>query len=138
MRNFYNFSVQELYSDFCYYFPSMQEDVLDYYKSGREELTIEMRGREPIIFHGPTHGIRSTRIIDVDMEEERWRRLFGWNLARRIEERYSNYSVFADKIGVNRVVLSRYINGHNTPNVYVAAKMAEALGCSMTELCDLE
>lgn len=137
MSGSYNFSIRELYSDLCYYFPSIEERILDYYKSGRDELTVQLRGGEVIIYHGPTHGIRSTRTIVADVEEDRWRQLFGWNLARRIEERYSNYSVFADKIRVSRVVLSRYINGHNTPSVYVAAKMAEALDCSMTELCDL-
>lgn len=138
MNTYVEFSIRELYLDFCYYFPSMKDGVIDYYKSGREELTIEMRGREPIVFHGPTHSIRSTRNIAVDVEEERWRQIFGWNLARRIEERYSNYSVFADKIGVSRVMLSRYINGHATPSIYVVARIANALGCSMTELCDLE
>ena len=65
MADFYKFSVQELYSDFCYYFPNMQDRVLDYYKSGREELTIELRGRETAIFHGPTHGIRMIRSMMI-------------------------------------------------------------------------
>ena len=138
MADFYDFGVRELYSDFCYHFPSWEERVIDYYKSGREELTILMRGDEVLIYHGPTHGIRNARSINIEMEEERWRRLFGWHLARRIEEQYSNYSVFADKIGISRVMLSRYINGHATPSMYVGARIASALGCSMTELCDLE
>ena len=53
----------------------------------------------------------------------------------RYLERYDMTQVqLAEKIGVNPVTMSRWMNGVRTPTVYAMKRIARALGCTIDDL----
>lgn len=58
---------------------------------------------------------------------------FCRNLATACKE-YGSISALAEKSGVTNVFLSKIINGHSTPSIDTAVKIANALGLTLDEL----
>ena len=67
-------------------------------------------------------------------DEYKWGVKFGSNLKNRIAVASHTQAELADKIGVSRQIMSRYIQGDAIPSVYKACQIANVLGCSLDDL----
>ena len=72
---------------------------------------------------------------DLDnITEEEIKAEFRRQLKYRMRMMQIMQNDLADFCGVTQTAISRYMTGDNIPNVFVVAKMAEALGCTLNDL----
>jgi ribosome-binding protein aMBF1 (putative translation factor) len=67
-------------------------------------------------------------------DEDFWRKEFGRKLRRFIAEGGMNQEQLADKIGISRQMLSRYVRGTSTPSGFTLSRLAEILKCDIRDL----
>lgn len=72
--------------------------------------------------------------LKEERDEVDWKRQFGIRLRKLMRRRGIIQSELSEMIGVSVTSLSSYMNGRSVPSIYVAEKMAEALGCSVNDL----
>lgn len=72
--------------------------------------------------------------VQLLVTQKEWQERFGNNLDRRIRMSNITKKEFADKLNIDNVQLSRYINGHVMPTAYTLYKMTKLLNCTMDEL----
>jgi len=72
--------------------------------------------------------------INVERNEAGWRHAFANNLAKNMHDKYISQSELSNVTGISSVSLSRYINERATPSGYNLEKIADALGCDITDL----
>lgn len=72
--------------------------------------------------------------LKEDRDEVDWKLQFGIRLRKLMRRRGIIQSELSEMIGVSVTSLSSYMNGRSVPSIYVAEKMAEALGCSVNDL----
>lgn len=130
---FYN----SLLESFKLYNPS-DADVVSWYASGPMELTITMSDGERLIYD---HLERGIRVIQRTPEEDilpegRWRVEFGFKLRERMAVKGLTQKDLAEMTGVSVLSINNYVNMKSTPSAYTIMKLANALGCSSTELTD--
>lgn len=72
---------------------------------------------------------------DLDnVTEEEIKAEFRRQLKYRMRMMQIMQNDLADFCGVTQTAISRYMTGENIPNVFVVAKMADALGCTLNDL----
>lgn len=134
----------ELYRDFVQSFPLMSRRVIDWYRSGRWEITVILEDRDTVIFNGYAGTIRSVNrktAEDLDQTpfmEEVWRDEFRRTFAKWVEASGLTYSEISDLTGVSKNSLSNYANGRSTPSAYAVYRIARVLGCSSSEFIDFD
>ena len=60
--------------------------------------------------------------------------VFGINLKRMMKEQHITQIELSKAIGITQPLLSIYITGKSSPNIYKVHAMAEYIGCSIDEL----
>lgn len=136
-----------VFEDFCNCYVGLARRVVDWYDYAPGEIVIVYEaGNEAVYIHdlkalanvGYDRGGRGGRngIGDEseEDEEERWKRGFSVRLNRRMYDRCMSQEMLAQKAGVSRVALNRYLNGHSVPSAYNLHKLAEALRCDPNDL----
>lgn len=72
----------------------------------------------------------------LDMSEEEWRKEYGRRLKTLLHDRSIRHEILADKLGLSKVMVSKYINGKATPSTYITSRIARLLDCDTRELTD--
>ena len=70
------------------------------------------------------------------MTEIEWLDIFGDNLRDMLAEVGMSQSDLADEIGLNKSLVSRYVNKQRIPNLMTIIKIAYVLDCDISELVD--
>ena len=76
-----------------------------------------------------------TRLHDDELV---WRKKFGDKLKRLIHIKGITQGQFADELGINDVMLSRYITGACTPKPYRIKQMSILLDCDVNCLYEVD
>lgn len=66
--------------------------------------------------------------------EHAWRQEFGYVLQSKIDDSGLTKEDVANRIGVTRNILSRYIDGTLAPSIYKTRKIADIIGCTIDDL----
>ena len=114
----------------------MSKYVIDWWPSGKYEITIRFDNGTKIIYDAYTRGFRYIKKRDPSEEvsKDEYQKIVGRNIRREIEKTSKTAADIAELAGINKVQLSRYINGTSAPSNYVIMKIAEAIGCSISSL----
>ena len=70
------------------------------------------------------------------MTEGQWLRCFGKNLLSMLREYNMTQQEFADRCGISKSMVSRYVNGRRIPDLKTLINMGYALRCSLDDLTD--
>ena len=70
------------------------------------------------------------------MNELELLKLFSKNLKRMMDEDNMTQEDLADEIGVNRSMISRYINGQSMPSFLTVVRIADALFCQVDDFLE--
>lgn len=111
------------------------EEILDWYPSGKLEITIEMKNGECFVYDATRRDVR--RIFNYKAEEtteDRFRTFFSLSLQRCMRVALMDQEMLARAAGVSRNTISKYINCKATPSAYIVFRLAAALRCSPNEL----
>lgn len=116
--------------------PEMSKYVIDWWPSGKYEITIRFDNGTKIIYDAYTRGFRYIKKRDPSEEvsKDEYQKIVGRNIRREIDKTSKTAADIAELAGINKVQLSRYINGTSAPSNYVIMKIAEAIGCSISSL----
>ena len=127
---------QMVFEDFINERPDLCDDVVDWYLSSQLEITIKLSSGQKILYDYLDKTIRIPRKCEDDEypDKNMWSKSFGKQLDRKIKIRGFSRSEFAERVGLSQPQLSQYINGQVIPSIYITAKMAAALECSVSEL----
>lgn len=128
---------ESLLESFKLYNPN-DADVVSWYASGPMELTITMSDGEQVIYDHLERGIRIIRRTPEEdvLSEERWRAEFVFKVRHRMMRKGLTQKDLAEMSGVSLMSINKYLNMKSTPTAYTVMKIANALGCSSTELTD--
>lgn len=117
--------------------PNVYDNAVDWYPSGRFEITIKTNDEQKYIFDWINKQIylivteKNEKPLSV---EEEWRIDFGRNLRKRMW--YSGVSLeeLSKLTGISQNSLSMYLNGKRTPSTYNLSVIARVLECGTEEL----
>lgn len=118
------------------YYPSLYEQTVDWWASGRIAITVKLRNGSRFEYDPMDDTIRQIFDRDCDIDESVVRSAFGTNLQKMIPFSGMNKGELASKAGITNAMLSRYIRGNSVPSVIVAHRIARVLGCTIDELFD--
>lgn len=126
---------KEIYDKFIFYTKYSEDEIATWYRSGRYEITVKFKDGRIIIWDYETKGRRY--IFDEEQtyaNEEEWRKIFSYNLKKAMNDRYITQLELSERTGISIQSLSKYINEKATPSAYNIELIANALGCSTSEL----
>lgn len=133
MKNKYFMILEE----FEKYYPMLAEDAVDWYPSGRDEITVKLKNGSRVYYDHDQKAFGYVRTnIDSNYEEENWKKEFGRRLNKLMRSKGLIQSELAGLSEMSVISISNYIRGVSTPSGYNIIKLARALGCSVSELID--
>ena len=128
-----------IWEDFQEQFPSMSRDVIDYYRSGRFEITVIFSDRKKAYYNYFNKTIRFINPrSDSGYEDEAWRHNFAIALNDRLNRLQMTQKDLASSIGVSPMTIIKYIRGTSSPSAYMVLKISHVLDCSVSELIDFD
>ena len=114
------------------------EDVVDWYATGPQELTIHLSDGNVLIYDSLYDDVLFLNERDAELvDEEMYLNNFSINLHKVISEKRLTQSQLSKMTGITQSLLSRYITGQRIPGIYNLHKLCEALECSETRLINL-
>lgn len=132
-------SYEPILRDALFRFPFLSNKMVDWYPRGKFEVTIKDEDGNLYIYNSAMQTMRNVppaeKLGEYENEEE-WRGDFRSNLRRKLATTDMTQEDLAEVTGISKVMISKYMQGRATPNLYNALKLSKALGCSIEELCD--
>lgn len=112
--------------------------VIDWYYIGNSTLVLHTK-------HGDTYTYddKNRKVVRVMKEEDKvlgimteedWRKEFALVLRDKMRKKGMKGYMLADKTGLSRIAISKYVNATRTPSSYNLVLIADALGCLVSEL----
>ena len=134
----------EIFDEFQQNYPRLAYEVVDWWASGRTELTIILEGNQKVYYDWMSKTVnvrRKNSAIDIrsnDVEEftDAWRSEFGSRLSKRLYRKGISQKEFAEMIGKSAMTVSKYISCKTIPDALTITLMADVLECSVAELID--
>lgn len=131
-----------IYHDFVSTFPFLEKDVLDWYPSGRMEITLRMTDESKFIFNYNSKSFRRLNNYNLDengiISESDCRKEFSIQLQNKMDIAGLNSTDLAYRTGISQVMISKYINQRATPSLYNIRRLACVLKCLPEELIGYE
>jgi DNA-binding Xre family transcriptional regulator len=130
----------DIIDDFKQYFPVVAEDAVDWYPSGRHEITIKLIDQSKVAYNFVNKTMRNIPSLDdgIIRPENEWRRTFGSRLYDILCVKGWSQETLSSRSGISVVTISNYIRGKSIPSAYNLATIARALDCSINELTEFE
>ena len=127
---------QTIFNNLKRYYPDEYTQMQSWYTSGDWEVSIKLKDGSRWVFDGRENLLCRLR-DDEDLSQEEYTQEFSRRLYRKMRDAGIGTEELADRLGISRVTLSRYLHGHTIPNGYVLTKMASVIQCSINDLTDI-
>ena len=138
---FDNGITRSVYLNFEMYFPLIAAKAVEFNDLGLHEYEVICEGltdeevRCVFIYDNLDKTLRRRMyLFSNELTSDQWAAEFGYKLNRAIRIARLSQEEFANKLGVSRATVSRYINGKYVPSYLVMIDMANILGCSVDDL----
>lgn len=129
-----NGKYERMLEQFKIYYPSIYEQAIDWWPSGRVFISVRLREGELFEFNSIDNTIRKIRSEQFAGDEDSLKKEIGHNLQKLMTTRSMSQGQLADEAGVTQAMLSRYIHGTSMPSIDKAYRIVGALGCRLTDL----
>ena len=118
--------------------PDIVAELDDWYTSGKWEISMRLRdgslwkydGFRKVLYQIP-------RDEEEVTDSEEYNREFSRRLYNRMRDAGIGTEEMAERLGISRVTMSKYINGRTAPNIYTVTKMTRILNCTLQDLLDV-
>lgn len=119
------------------YYPSVFNNMNYSYRSGIHEITIVENNGDRQIYSDATNSICyiPNRLGELSSDDE-WLRDFSKKLNRLMTDRGITQKDLSELTGISQPMISYYLNGRRAPSLHNARRLAVALKCSISDLCD--
>lgn len=126
-----------MFEEFMGNYPRIARDVVDWYPSGRLEITIVMNDGSKLVYNGKTQSFSFIRCTDGEYEnltEQEWRYKFASKLYEYMTDNRMTQKELAELLNISQTTISKYLNAIATPSTYNLYRIARVLDCSINEL----
>lgn len=113
------------------YFPNDFDRMIEYFKTGPFEITIQRDDGSWILYDDLDHSIRRLPNGCGDMSESDIRKEFGIRLKKMMWIRGMDQKDLAEATGLTQPQISNYISGQTAPSFPKVDRIAKALRCSV-------
>lgn len=112
--------------------------VIDWYYIGNGTLVLHTKYGDTYTYDDKKKKVvkvmkEEDKVLGV-MTEEDWRKEFALVLRDKMRKNGMKGYMLADKTGLSRIAISKYVNATRTPSSYNLVLIADALGCLVSEL----
>ena len=131
----------DVYANFERAFPSFAEEVVDWWPSGRFEITMKLKDGSRIRYDNYINACKLISCLNAGSEigdEARWRIIFSRRLRDQMTYAGISQKELAELTGISVQSLSKYVNGTASPSAYNISKIARALNCSPSTFIDCD
>lgn len=120
-------------------YPSVYSRIVEWYPSGRNEITVRTNDDKVIAYNGFARTLRNIHDPEDDseyMDDIRWREEFSRQLRRKLSNSDLTQEDLSNLTGISKVTISKYICGKATPSGSNLCKLARALACTVSDLAE--
>ena len=125
---------ERLIERFKNYYPYLYEQVIDWWPSGRMDITVKLEDGLLFEYSSADNTIRKINSDNNVKDSETLRKEIGRHLQKVILTRGIPQSHIAEKVGITEAMLSRYIHGTSMPGVDKLYSIASVLGCRVADI----
>lgn len=119
----------DLFKKFESYFPIIATNVISCRDISEYEIEFVLADGSAFVYDDLNKSIRKLP-QDHNMTEAEYRKEFGIRLRRMLMIKHVTQTDLSGMTGISQTIISKYINGQNTPGFYAVDKICRALGCS--------
>ena len=134
----YTITYEKILEEFCITHSYFAAKIVDWYPSGRMEITVMLMDGTKLTYDYLDKTIRFLNNFEDNelLSEENWMREFSFRLAKKMRQKRITQEELSETTGLSKPTISKYVNGRSIPNAYIARKIALVLECSVSELID--
>lgn len=128
----------DMYNRFLEKHKRIGYSVIDWYYIGNSTLVLHTKHGDTYTYDDKKRKVvrvmkEEDKVLGV-MTEEDWRKEFAMVLRDKMRKKGIKGYMLADKTGLSRIAISKYVNATRTPSSYNLVLIADALGCLVSEL----
>ena len=131
----------DIFEEFKKMCPWTVKDITRWYKKGDLEIVVELRNGSAASYDYANKTYKFVKSIDElqvkPSTEKEWRRAFAGKLYKKMRMKGMTQNELSCRTNISIGMISKYINGRSTPNSYKLIKIADVLGCNVSELIDI-
>lgn len=131
---------EPIFAQFDRYYPHITDVMIDWYPSGRNEITARLKNGDTVVYNVVSNRVRKTydsRNDSEEFDEQLWRDEFAKRLSNKMGSIGMPQWKLSEMSGISEVSLSKYLNAKATPSGYNIDRICCALDCSGSELIDI-
>ena len=125
-----------IYLNFRTYYPFLDSAVVSWSPNGPNSIIAELSDGSILEYNDRLRSFRTVR--EFDGTEESWKREFASKLMKLMSDIGFDQTRLSEISGISQVSISKYLHKKAIPNCYTASKLAQALGCTVSELIDFQ
>lgn len=131
-----------VYESFANRYRTLVSDVIEWYPSGRREITVVLRNGRRLTYNSSLNTLRVIFGTEHDPEilndenDMQYRETFSRRFRRQLAATNLTQEDVAERSGVSQPMLSRYLQCKSEPTLCKIRKLAKVLGCTVSELVD--
>lgn len=116
-------------------YPHFYTTAIDWWASGRISIAVKLSDGSVLDYNDVDNTIRWVE-YDENMTDENRRASFGCNLQKLVTHCGMSKGDIAEKLGISKTMLSRYLHGKTMPSLDKGLQIANLMKCSVEELFD--
>ena len=124
----------EIYQNFKTYYPFLDTAGVSWYPNGPNSIIAELSDGSILEYNDRLRSFRT--VLEFDGTEESWKREFSSKLMKLMSDVGFDQTSLSEISGISQVSISKYLHRKAIPNCYTASKLAQALGCDVSDLID--
>ena len=126
---------EKMLKRFELHYPHFYSEAVDWWASGRISIAIKLSDGTILDYNDVDNTIRWVKYDDNSDEESR-RNAFGCNLQKYVMYCGMSKGDVAEKLGISKTMLSRYLHGKTMPSLDKGLQIANLMKCTVEELFD--
>lgn len=129
-------NLQTMYDDYLFHTMTKEEDVEHVEVYDKFQLLVVKKNGNRYLYDMMIHGERllpPEKPVFSEMDEKTYTSEFGFILEPKIINKGITLEDLSEQTGISVATLYRYMRGDGIPNLYRAKRLADALGCDISE-----
>ena len=110
-----------------------EDDILEATMINEYDLLVKFKDGRKYIYDTYHHTFSGFYPDNHNLTDDEWNRSFKIRLRKIMSRAHIDQEELANRLGVTRITVNRWLNGHTIPNALMLKKISIALNCSLDE-----
>ena len=111
----------------------LEQNISDCYDINEWDLFVQLNNGDKFIYDSFYNRITFDIYKSDELTREQEAKEFRKNLKKFMDRKRLTQEELAERIGVTRLTINKYLNGQSNPSHWVVRDMAKVLGCSVED-----